>query len=380
MALIKDKIKNYTHRELLENPKIQAMLKTIRYAEGTDKEDGYGTRVGGSKFIDFSKKPRQKVYIKSINDYSSAEGAYQILDKTWDGVSKKLGLNDFSPESQDIAAVDLIIQRGALQDILEDNFEGAVYKLSSEWASLPKTNGQSTYKNQKARSLDNLKKVFYNQEKQNVLKEKITPDLINLQIPTSNGNFTEIPNLEEKEEEVYYARKSINQKQSEEDFFNNYLNFQEISADNKTSEENYIEELPQENNYDVLSAYNEAERLVEMRYGGEKNSLWRNIRNNRGSGKQPTKEMLEQEIKIKKQQEGGTISDYFIKDNRGQLAYPGQLTEIASPNITMKDIKYPILGISKETGESKMMYPEQNYFFKDTENVLEIPQLQKYLK
>jgi hypothetical protein len=42
--------------------------------------------------------------------------------------------------------------------------------------------------------------------------------------------------------------------------------------------------------------------------GGEKNSLWRNIRNNRGSGKKPTKQMLEQERKIKsKAQQGGGI-------------------------------------------------------------------------
>lgn len=72
-------------------------------------------------------------------------------------------------------------------------------------------------------------------------------------------------------------------------------------------------------------------------------------------------------------QQGG-----FIKDNRGQWAHPGQLTEISSPNITMQDVSYPVLGISKETGEQKMMMPNQNYFFENTENVLEIPQLKNY--
>ena len=33
----------------------------------------------------------------------------------------------------------------------------------------------------------------------------------------------------------------------------------------------------------------------------EKNSLWKNIRENKGSGKKPTKEMLEQERKIKRE-------------------------------------------------------------------------------
>ena len=39
--------------------------------------------------------------------------------------------------------------------------------------------------------------------------------------------------------------------------------------------------------------------------GGEKNSLWKNIRDNRGSGKSPTKEMLEQEAKIKRSAQQG---------------------------------------------------------------------------
>lgn len=36
---------------------------------------------------------------------------------------------------------------------------------------------------------------------------------------------------------------------------------------------------------------------------GVENSLWNNIRANEGSGKKPTKEMLEQEKKIKKKAE-----------------------------------------------------------------------------
>jgi hypothetical protein len=63
----------------------------------------------------------------------------------------------------------------------------------------------------------------------------------------------------------------------------------------------------------------------------------------------------------------------IIKDNMGQWKYPGELTEIASPNITMKGVNYPVLGISKETGEQKLMMPNKEYSFKNTNNVLEIP-------
>lgn len=75
-------------------------------------------------------------------------------------------------------------------------------------------------------------------------------------------------------------------------------------------------------------------------------------------------------------QKGGKI----IKDNAGQWTHPGEITEINSPNITMKNVGYSVLGISKETGERKMMYPEQEYFFQNTNNVIEIPITSKRFK
>lgn len=66
--------------------------------------------------------------------------------------------------------------------------------------------------------------------------------------------------------------------------------------------------------------------LVQYGLGGKlnklgvKNSLWNNIRANKGSGKKPTPEMLEQERKIKKMEAGGTLS------GRDDLtAYKGRL-------------------------------------------------------
>jgi hypothetical protein len=52
----------------------------------------------------------------------------------------------------------------------------------------------------------------------------------------------------------------------------------------------------------------------------------------------------------------------IIKDNRGQWAHPGEITEINSPYITMKGVPYPVLGIS-DTGDTQMMYPEEEYEF-----------------
>lgn len=52
----------------------------------------------------------------------------------------------------------------------------------------------------------------------------------------------------------------------------------------------------------------------------------------------------------------------IIKDDRGQWAHPGEITEIGSNQITMQGVPYPVLGIS-DTGDMQMMYPNQEYQF-----------------
>jgi hypothetical protein len=53
----------------------------------------------------------------------------------------------------------------------------------------------------------------------------------------------------------------------------------------------------------------------------------------------------------------------IIKDDRGQWAHPGEITEINSNLITMDNVDYPVLGIS-DKGDVKLMEPGQNYEFK----------------
>ena len=52
-----------------------------------------------------------------------------------------------------------------------------------------------------------------------------------------------------------------------------------------------------------------------------------------------------------------------IKDDMGQWAHPGEITEIGSPYITMEGVPYDVLGIS-DTGDTKLMKPGKNYKFK----------------
>jgi hypothetical protein len=63
-----------------------------------------------------------------------------------------------------------------------------------------------------------------------------------------------------------------------------------------------------------------------------------------------------------------------IKDDRGQWAYPGEITEIGSNDITMQGVDYPVLGVS-DTGDTQMMQPNQDYKF-DGEKVTEYPMAQ----
>ena len=65
----------------------------------------------------------------------------------------------------------------------------------------------------------------------------------------------------------------------------------------------------------------------------------------------------------------------IIKDDMGQWAHPGEITEIGSPDITMQGVDYPVLGIS-DTGDTQMMYPDQDYKF-DGDKVTEYPMAQK---
>lgn len=124
---------------MVGEPNVAAFLSVIRYAEGTAGPEGYRTLFGGRLFAHFADHPRVKVsaILGGRQITSTAAGAYQILEATWDDVRQALDLADFSPGSQDVAAVYLIRRRGALDDVRSGQFAEAVAKCAREWASLP---------------------------------------------------------------------------------------------------------------------------------------------------------------------------------------------------------------------------------------------------
>jgi muramidase (phage lysozyme) len=138
-----------TPAELLQSPNIRAFLYALRFGEGTAGPNGYRTMFGGELFNSYADHPR-KAITKSLGGKpitSTAAGAYQYLSRTWDEIAKKYNLPDFTPESQDLGAVGLLIRRGAVSAILAGRIEEAVKLTNKEWASLPGSPyGQPTVK------------------------------------------------------------------------------------------------------------------------------------------------------------------------------------------------------------------------------------------
>lgn len=122
----------------LKNPNVRKMLGVIASAEGV--KHGYNTMFGNERLSDLSKHPgilKEFTQTDGKKNKTSAAGRYQFLEPTWNGLAKQLGLKDFSPKSQDIAAVALLAQNGALPHVLKGDIPTAVKKSGGTWASLP---------------------------------------------------------------------------------------------------------------------------------------------------------------------------------------------------------------------------------------------------
>jgi len=131
------------YEALSQHPNVHRGLETLKAAEGTARKgkDPYSVGFGDRHIADLSRHPG-KFY--GFNEKSgarkstSAAGGYQFIGRTWDRMANKLGLEDFSPKSQDIAALALIDEKpGALTALVNGDLRGFVNKVGNEWASLP---------------------------------------------------------------------------------------------------------------------------------------------------------------------------------------------------------------------------------------------------
>lgn len=127
---------------LINNVKVRKMLDLIANAEGV--RYGYNTLFGNKKIDNLSQHPniaQPFTQTDGKKNSTTAAGRYQFIKGTWDGLAQQLGLKDFSPRSQDVAAVALLAQNGALPYVMKGDYQTAVKKSGGTWASLP----SSTY-------------------------------------------------------------------------------------------------------------------------------------------------------------------------------------------------------------------------------------------
>lgn len=135
-----------------------------RYPTDVTNNAAYNIFYGGKRFSDLSDHPVITGELKPVplsdsmciaaglepGCVSTAAGAYQLIRPTWKRVREiSPRLEDFSPESQDEAALRLLDECGALRMIESGDIEGAINKASKIWASLP---GSTAQQNPKAMS------------------------------------------------------------------------------------------------------------------------------------------------------------------------------------------------------------------------------------
>lgn len=144
-----------------DDEKIQAFLYMLRMLE-TGSYDAYNVFYGGTRFHDYSDHPvltgemigvslpasvcKNAGILSGVCD-STAAGAYQFNVPTWSeirGITPRLP--DFSPESQDTAAIRLLQKIGALDALIAGDFDTALHLASKRWASLPGSAAQQNPK------------------------------------------------------------------------------------------------------------------------------------------------------------------------------------------------------------------------------------------
>lgn len=143
----------------LRDPWVRAYLATIRHNEGTDRGGrGYATYF---RYYDNGETPEETLRSYHLHwmpigngKFSSASGAYQIINKTYrglqdiftkTGVFQRMGErpDSWSPAVQDMMAVELLNENGILKRLLAHD-PGVITAGNKTWASFGVKSPQST--------------------------------------------------------------------------------------------------------------------------------------------------------------------------------------------------------------------------------------------
>jgi len=129
---------------------LAAVLDTLAWSElgaailaGSD--DGYNVFVGSTPnnintFSSYADHPMKLVSWKNRKGetvYGSAAGRYQLLKRYWPAYKSLLHLPDFSPQSQDKVAIQMIKEQKAFIIFQQGKFTEGFKRISNIWASVP---------------------------------------------------------------------------------------------------------------------------------------------------------------------------------------------------------------------------------------------------
>jgi muramidase (phage lysozyme) len=128
----------------LADPNVAAYLKAIAASEGGGYDFKYGAVKGKKndpwRFTDTSTHPGA-----GIGGRTTAAGMYQITVDTWRQFGGKMGLTDFTPNTQDLIAVDMLRTIGVIDKIKVGDVAGAMPKAALKWAALPEGPGLANH-------------------------------------------------------------------------------------------------------------------------------------------------------------------------------------------------------------------------------------------
>ncbi|MCG2583062.1 paar repeat-containing protein [Massilia sp. TS11] len=132
------------NRENLKNANVQAFLKAIAFAEGGAYDFKFGAIKGKKndpwRFTDFSTHPGAGLNGKT------AAGMYQITQETWrDHGGAAMGLTDFTPETQDLIAANMLRRAGVIEKIKAGEIATSMLPAAKKWAALPEGPGKGNH-------------------------------------------------------------------------------------------------------------------------------------------------------------------------------------------------------------------------------------------
>lgn len=138
-------IRKAENEEYLKNANVKAFLGAIAWSEGGGYDFKFGAVEGRKndkwRFTDFSTHPGA-----GSDGRTTAAGMYQIKKDIWHAHGVKgMGLTDFSSNTQDLIAISLLRESGAMTPLLQSDFSGAMKHASHRWAALEQGSGLGNF-------------------------------------------------------------------------------------------------------------------------------------------------------------------------------------------------------------------------------------------